>query len=107
MAGVLRGYSGLTSGFVDSLQKAKDKPWFLTMLIVSIVLSLIIVTTSSIGIKEYEDLPTDEKLQHSSGYTAQVVFLVLAILIVLLMFAFMGIAYYKAPGTGSAASVMA
>jgi hypothetical protein len=96
-------YSGVRDNFVKTLRDGRKSSYFLTSLIVSILLSLIIITTSSIGIKEFEDLPQDEKLQHSSGYTAQVVFLVIAILVVLLMIAFIGIAYSNPPAAAAPA----
>lgn len=74
----------------------KTSAFFTTSMVVSIVLSAIIITTSSIGIKEYQDIPAEDRVDHTSGYTAQVVFLVLAILVVILMFTFLGLAHSKA-----------
>jgi uncharacterized membrane protein YidH (DUF202 family) len=57
--------------------RAQLLPGFIT---IGFVMTVIIIITSSIGISEYGKLTKDERNKMHSGYTAQIVFLVIALL---------------------------
>jgi uncharacterized membrane protein YidH (DUF202 family) len=71
------GFQRRPFGKALNVGRAQLLPGFIT---IGFVMTVIIIITSSIGISEYGKLTKDERNKMQSGYTAQIVFLVIALL---------------------------